>query len=267
MDSLRYGNMVLTVELVTPTVAERWLKQNESNRRLRPKVIAMYAKDMASDNWSRKPAAICFTDDGKLGNGQHTLNAIVKSGRQQHLLIARYCTKAQIAAMDIGLKRTIDDVSHFLGHDMNRRQATIARIMAYGVDDDESRSFAELYAAYLQYEEAIDFVSEKSRSHRVGFNSPVLSVIASAWYTQDHDELARFLDILGSGVSSEPRDSAIIRLRDFCNGLRGGLGKSIRAETYRKTQAALDSYLNNRTMTKIYGVAKPIYTAPAFVSQ
>lgn len=259
---MKYGNIDLSVEDVTPTIAARWMELNDVNRRIRPKVVSMYANDMAHGAWELKPIAICFDEQNKLGNGQHTLSAIIASGKPQKILVARNCTREQIAAMDVGLRRSISDVSHFLGVDLARRQAALARILKFGIEDDASRSFSELFDAYVEHQEAIDFAGHIVSSREAGINSATLSVIAMAWYTADRAELSRFVRILSSGVAEQPRDATIIKLRDFCRSLKGGYGTVLRIESFRKTQSALSAYLNNKTLTKVYGVSRQVFSAP-----
>lgn len=52
---LKYGQMTLTAEMVTPAIAKKWLEQNAGNRRLREPTVEQYARDMMADNWERKP--------------------------------------------------------------------------------------------------------------------------------------------------------------------------------------------------------------------
>ena len=259
---MRYGNMELTVEEVSPVIAKRWLELNSSNRRIRPKVVRMYAGDMTNKEWQLKPLAICFDEENKLGNGQHTLLSIIQSGTTQSLLIARGCSREQIAAMDVGLRRSINDVAHFLDVPINTRQAAIARVLKFGVADENSRSFNELFDAYLEYSDSIDFVCGVCRTKDVGMNSSVMSAVAMAYGHCPTSDLTRFLTVLSTGITEEPRDKTVIRLRDFCRSQKGGLTRAARVETHQKAMSALDAYLNNRVLSKIYGTKTKPFTKP-----
>lgn len=261
-DLLKYGSMTLGVEVITPAIAHDYLRHNDKNRRIRKSVVAQYARDMRSGNWHEKPVAICFDQSGLLGNGQHTLSAIMESGRSQKLLVARNVPRESIAAMDIGLRRSIADVSNFVGLDLNRREAAIARVLAFGIDDNMSRSFEELLQAYIQHEDAIRWVIDRSKSKVTGLNSSVLSVVAMAWYTADRRELERFLQILADGVSANPWDKNVILLRDFCRGLKGGNSPRLREEVFRKAQSALGAFIDRRVLSKVYGSATQRFLVP-----
>lgn len=255
---LKYGQMTLTVEMVTPAIANRWLEQNSGNRRLRERAVDQYARDMSSDNWERKPVAVCFDDTGKLGNGQHTLSAIVKSGKPQELLVARSVPRKAIAMMDRGLVRTLNDVANFLGTDVESRKAGVARMLKWGPRDRGTRSFDELLEAYQEHAEVIDFVCA-SAPKIVGMNAPMLAVCAKASYTQDRAKINRFLQVMRTGIVEGDHESAAIRLRDFGRSLRGASNHAVREETYNKTMSALSHFLEGKPMSKLYGTATDLF--------
>lgn len=250
---MRYGQIVLTVEWITPEVAKRIIEHdNIDNRRIRPKVVQQYARDMERGVWHRKPVAICFDREGKLGNGQHTLSAIIESGIAQELLVAKNVPREAIAAMDIGLRRSITDVSKFIGMEIRSREAAVARVMEFGPDDTSPRSFEELFDAFLMHEESIRFACENA-AKCAGLNSTTLAVVASAWHSEDRDKLLRFMDIMKTGVSVRPEDRTVITFRDFCRTLRGNGNADVKKEVWRKAKSALLAFLDGQVLSKIYG--------------
>lgn len=60
---------------IDPATAERWLKANKRNRKLRRGPVLAYARDMAAGNWRLTGEAIKFAPDGTLLDGQHLLGA------------------------------------------------------------------------------------------------------------------------------------------------------------------------------------------------
>jgi len=258
---MKLGTIILSVEEVTPAVAKRWLGQNDVNRRLRHLKAAEYARDMLSGAWHIKPVAICFDQQGKLGNGQHTLTAIVDSGTTQTLLIARNCTRDQIAVMDLGLKRTISDISLFVGREVTSRQAAIAKVLVWGPGQIPSKSFAEIWDAYSQHKDVID-TALKGAPKRAGFSAPVLAACARALYTQDHQRIMRFLEIIDTGMVEGPHESAAIRLRDYCMSMRSTASADARVQTFEKANAALENFLRGQPMSKLYGTSKCPFEIP-----
>lgn len=258
---MKLGNMDLSVESVTPAVAKRWLSQNDVNRRLRHLKAAEYARDMTANAWHLKPVAICFDQQNKLGNGQHTLTAICDSGKTQTLLIARNCTRDQIAAMDVGLRRTISDISHFVGKEITTRHAAVAKIMVWGPGNIPSKSFAEVWDAYSDHRHVIDKVLNVAPK-RSGFSAPVLAVCATAMYTNEESKIMRFLEIIETGMVDGVHESAAIRLRDYCMSMRSSFGVEQRISTFEKAASALDHFLRGEPMTKLYGYTKSPFMVP-----
>lgn len=75
--------MQLTVEKITPKIAEAWLNANTCNRKLRDGIVERYAADMTAGKWTECPEPISFYVDGDLADGQHRLFAITESGTTQ----------------------------------------------------------------------------------------------------------------------------------------------------------------------------------------
>ena len=260
---LKYGTMTLTVETVTPAIAKKWLEQNLGNRRLRESTVDQYARDMKADNWERKPVALCFDEAGKVGNGQHTLHAIVKSGKTQDLLVARNVTRKAIAVMDRGLARTLNDVARFLGEDIESRRASVARILKWGPRQQVAKSFDELLEAYQEHCDVIDLICPHAANKAAGMNASMLAVCAKAAYTRDRAKILRFLQVMRTGMVDGEHESAAIRLRDFCRSLRGANTSASREETYNKTMSALWHFLEGKPMTKLYGTPTDLFPVNA----
>lgn len=101
---------------VTPTTAKDWLTRNiEHNRNLKEHLIGGMARDMAEGKWRQNGAAIVFDDQGRLIDGQHRLNAIVKSGATIRMLVVANVHSQAFTTIDQGAKRTAADILHTLG--------------------------------------------------------------------------------------------------------------------------------------------------------
>jgi hypothetical protein len=94
--------------MVTPEMAERWLKRNKSNRVLRPAAIDQYARDMAAGKWELT-GTIEFDTSGNLIQGQHRLNAVIKSGVTVTMCVLRGISQSAQRVMDSGVKRQAAD--------------------------------------------------------------------------------------------------------------------------------------------------------------
>lgn len=85
--------MKLSIELITPKLAEEYLTHNTHNyRKINLSDVKKMAEDMKDGKWEETPEPISFSPSGVLLNGQHRLSAIVKSGVPVTMVVARDVT-------------------------------------------------------------------------------------------------------------------------------------------------------------------------------
>jgi len=94
---------VFAVERVTPEMATQWLSTALHNRKLRPSKVRAYAEDMRCGRWTMNGESIKFDTAGHLLNGQHRLNAVIKSGATVEMATVRGLDPSTQATMDRGL--------------------------------------------------------------------------------------------------------------------------------------------------------------------
>lgn len=104
-------------ELITPTVAEKYLAKNTHNRTIRQHRVDAYADDMTAGNWQWNGEAIKFAENGTLLDGQHRLLAIVQSGVPVKMMVVRGLPNSTQHTMDTGAKRTFSDVLKLRGEE------------------------------------------------------------------------------------------------------------------------------------------------------
>lgn len=95
---------------VNSELASEWLKTNNFNRRLSQPIIRRYADDMLNGRWNFTGDSIKFNCDGTLLDGQHRLEAIIRSNTKQKFIVVRGLEKDTFFNLDIGKKRTFSDV-------------------------------------------------------------------------------------------------------------------------------------------------------------
>lgn len=95
--------------LVTPEIAEEWLKANKKNRPMYQSTVDRYAQAMVRGEWTLSNDAITFDWDGDLANGQHRLQAVVKTGLAQEFLVLTGVDPEMIDIADSGRKRSLAD--------------------------------------------------------------------------------------------------------------------------------------------------------------
>lgn len=78
------------LEFITPDRARELLARNVDNQPLKTARVALFARAMESHGWAAGQAVIAlFGPHEMLGNGQHTLSAIVRSGLGQWCTVIR----------------------------------------------------------------------------------------------------------------------------------------------------------------------------------
>lgn len=101
------------IEHVTPSMAEKYLSRNKSNRSLRPFRVAAYSRDMEAGHWELTHQCIAFNSAGDLIDGQHRLEAVRQSQATVSMYVARYEDRNDTAMMlpfDSGAQRTHGDI-------------------------------------------------------------------------------------------------------------------------------------------------------------
>jgi hypothetical protein len=118
-------NITCELKTVTPEMAQRLLDKcpYEHQRKLRPRLVARYARDMQAGNWN--PGSVLelveCKDDLYLVNGQHRLHAIVESGKEQPFVVKteRVATQKEVAhryyTIDTGGARSFRDILSVTG--------------------------------------------------------------------------------------------------------------------------------------------------------
>lgn len=72
---------------ISPEKAGRWLENNRRNRPVSKDVVDAYARDMIARQWVPTHQGIAFNDKDELIDGQHRLQAIVKSGVTVRMMV------------------------------------------------------------------------------------------------------------------------------------------------------------------------------------
>jgi hypothetical protein len=100
---------------ITPEIAEKILMKNESNRTLNKDIVNKYVREIIDNQWSEfTPDPIVINLNGILLNGQHRLNAVVKSNKSVgfNLYIESNTSLTPMDLnCDLGLKRNNSDLT------------------------------------------------------------------------------------------------------------------------------------------------------------
>lgn len=118
----------LSIETITPEKAERYLARNFSdNRKSTDATIMRYANQMKNNEWYLSTDAIAITEEGELVNGQHRLQAVVKSGVAVDFVIFKNYPRKNVRCLDIGKKRMMHERITIEGVPMSVNECSIIR--------------------------------------------------------------------------------------------------------------------------------------------
>jgi len=95
--------------LITPQMAEEWLKGNMANRRLAKTTVSAYVRDMLAGNWKLSFDPIRFDEEGNLIDGQHRLKACTIAKVPFKSLVVRNMPRDVMRVIDHGRGRTVAD--------------------------------------------------------------------------------------------------------------------------------------------------------------
>lgn len=251
------GEMKVCVMNITPQKAVKFLGANTNNRNLRQNRVNMYASEMQSGNWKSNGVPIVFGTDGELKDGQHRLQACVKSGKTMKNTLVVYLSKAQANCYDIGAVRTPKDIAKFAGlgeipYYTNSNMFSAIRLAVAGRDTGHGYSKITLVREMQKHPQACEFVYYKFMMSTSGSKSKLRkSAVAAAIFNAfiagyPHEQLERFCKVLLDGKIKDEAEEPIITLRDNVIMI-GAQNKQERTLLYYKTQMALYAFANNQS--------------------
>jgi hypothetical protein len=261
--------------LVTPETAAKWLERNHNNRNITGPRVDLFVRLIQEDKWCLTHQGVAFYDDGDLADGQTRLTAIARAGVPVWMFVTRGLPREAIHAIDGGRPRSVRDVLHFLGMSLTQHHVAVTRILwmqydlqrrpdaatwaKFAVDTDK---FSQFTSAVM---DAVEFAMPTRKARGLSHASLVASV-ASAWFTEDHERLARFKQLINDGAGAERDEHAAIKLRDFLmtTNLASG-GNNARQEMFMRCCTALRAFIDRRPLAKLYCRPDAVFPIPDLI--
>lgn len=196
-------SMKTSLTTVSPELANRWLKKNVSNRRVRKLHVERLAKDMSEGRWKLTGEPITFDENGNLQNGQHRLLAIIESGASLELLVVRGVPADSFDVIDQGSQRTAADALRAIGitHDPTRVAAVARQGLLYDTYPTEKWNTVSQQITktqIIQYGEQWkdEIVMADALSHNWHFGNSRYSPITTGAFLiyRKHGETEKFRD-------------------------------------------------------------------------
>ncbi len=246
--------------VVTPDLAEQWLKSNILNRKARKTRVRMYARDMAAGRWLFNTQGISFATDGSLIDGQHRLMAVVESGVSVTFVVWFNVPPASRSVIDLNGPRNLADIAR-----LTCIQSAVTQAMMRGQSGRGSiETMAEREAFYKRFAPQIDGTIARFPTHIRGVTQAnVLAVIARASLYLDDGDITQFCEVLRTGMHSDnPRDATVIRLRDRLMQASHPGGSTAAREVYSYSAGALRAFASGRSLSKLYQTSVDPFPLP-----
>jgi len=105
----------LSLEEITPSRAEQYLRKNHTNRPVKLGNVLKLKTDLEQGNFKLTHQGIAFDWHGNLIDGQHRLMAIIESGVTVSMYVTYNCDPDIFKVIDSGSTRNTNDVLKLLG--------------------------------------------------------------------------------------------------------------------------------------------------------
>lgn len=114
-------------EIITPIDANNLLARNKNNRPLDSRRVTRYCREIELGRWAINGDTIKVDTEGELLDGQHRLEALVRSGKPLECLLVRNLNKEVFSTIDVGKTRSGGDVLAILGFQYASHLSAAAR--------------------------------------------------------------------------------------------------------------------------------------------
>ena len=252
---------------VTPDLAQRWLNLNtEQNRRQSPAKKDAYKTMIKDGLWNALTGeCIKFGVDGSLYDGQHRLEAVIASGKTVTMLVCWGVPAAAFHVLDQGWSRSKlwwkkPEVRAALLALLNYRNG--AYVYAGKVTQAEMERALNTHEAAIQF--AVSLFARREKGISTAQNA---GIIARATYHADAPILIEFVEALYARrlASSENRQLIVTKLLGYWN--RAANSHENLTTRYRKTERALQAFIRDEPVAKLYEASRELFPLPEEQSQ
>lgn len=195
-----------SVENIDPYIASEYLKMSGGNRSLRSSHINYLAQQMRDGSWRLGPAAIAFSARGRLIDGHHRLEAIIRAQHTIITVVMRGLPDNCWDAIDCGAVRNAIDRITFPGKnpaEQRRASAMITNIIGRQVQRHRKATNAEIMAAINQYHDGLIFMISVFKPKSAPMTSPIVFAPIAEKY-RDNPKRAQYF---AYGLLGDPAGS------------------------------------------------------------
>lgn len=261
---------------VTPHWAQKVLEEYEGfcdkhpnlrlNRHVSQQHVNKLAQDMKSGMWGRNHQGLAFDMNGVLMDGQHRLWAVVESATTVMMQVTYGLDREAQLTIDAGKSRNCVDVMAIAGFtNVTPLHVGVMKALVRGTNPTRP-TMTRLQEVELmqQHQRAVEFTMGLFPATRVRgiMRAPVLAVLARAFYTQPHEKLRRFAEVLSTGQrGGDDAEAVIVMLNQWLLTTKGD-GGAAQLEAYGKSQRALQAYLRGDRIRHLYKSTEDVFLIP-----
>lgn len=125
------SGLSISVETITPDMAQTWLDRGGNNRRPSERGILKLVYAIQMGEWDLTGETIKLDKDGRVRDGQHRLHAIIRAGIPVQCIVVRGIPESAFDKIDTGKARTPANVLEIHGHAQSVAKASTARGLMY----------------------------------------------------------------------------------------------------------------------------------------
>lgn len=235
-----YPNIRVTIERITPEVAERMLTTNIKNRKIKSKPLNAVKSAINNNEWSLNGEAIVFDKFGKLSDGQHRLMACVKTGKSIDVVVVRGVEEEAQDTIDNGTSRQLADYIRIDGYKNYTDVAAVGKALIrkddLGIcpvlfDNGNTSHSLKAMRRYIHncHDERIEPLIPHIRAVRTRFphmNVPVLGALFDEFRKAGDEDFTEFVaQLTGKSEACIPVRLLRQKLVDHAKGEGTGKGK------------------------------------------
>lgn len=251
-----------TFVTMTRDIVDALLALNTKNRNLRAAVVDHYQRAVEGKLWVPTNQGIGVAANGFLLDGQHRLEALRAAGYPPVLmLVVTGLPDEAMAAVDGGTNRTPRDYLQFLfNQNVSAFVSALLRTSMLARDEFANNKYLpQEYATHL--EELGDSISELMKLEHVSrMPAAVVAALVDAHHKGYQGEVEAFAKALATGEMLA-RGNPALTLRNWMAQSKGWGGQPTLVERYRKTTSALQAWIDQRPLSKLYRTKAPLTVA------
>jgi len=255
---------------VKPTVAQVILNDNIKNRKISKKTSETYCRDMQNDNWHNTHQGIGFYEDGILSDGQHRLEAIVKSNKSRTLDCGFGIEYPSAISIDDVRKRTLADSTEI----SDEYSAIPLRILSASnwldknVQNKHSGRLSRTEKATYIKKHWVALVSGDRYCNKSANLAPIRAVLARLFYNVENygllgaNRFEELIKVLNSEITNGAKDSAAIKLLQHVRGDKKSVTGNYLKDCYWKTEWCFHNFMMKKSVSRISKAKSEMFPLP-----